>query len=131
MTIPDPISDPLKGPASIRSTIADLCKTEFRLLRSEIAEKSGLIVNGLIAIAAGAVLALPATFMVLMSASAALAARGIADPLAHLIVGALTLCVAGALVWYGRRRLAPEQLALTRTVRQLKKDLELVKEAFQ
>jgi hypothetical protein len=79
---------------------------------------------------AGAVLAVPGVTILL--AAAAIALAEVVDPwLAALIVGGVTLLVAGALVMSGLQKMKLSNLEPKGTERSLKADAELVRERFQ
>ncbi|WP_417669712.1 phage holin family protein [Roseibium sp.] len=111
--------------------IEGLISSELRLLKAEVREKSGVVLNGVGAMTLAVLLALPAVFLVLLAAATALMAQGISAPVAQLAVGGTALAVAVGLFLYARRCLAPETLTLKRSLDQFRSDREMIREMFK
>ncbi len=107
---------------SVLNEIATLVRTEFKLLRTELAEK--LTATGISAglIAAGALLLLATLLLLLHAGVAALVAYGFSWTAALLMAAAATLLAGCGLLWAGLNGFRAEHLAPSKTLQQLQKD---------
>ena len=112
------------------SQTADLIQAEFRLARTELAEKMGAIRAGLIMILLGAIFLIAALGMVLQALVAALIEADVAAPVAILLVAGASAVVGIVLFLMGQKRLQPEELTPDRTLNSLSRDSRMVKETL-
>jgi hypothetical protein len=112
-------------------TVAELThlfQTEIRLVRAEINEKVSRAANSGALIGAGAIIILPAVFILLLAIVRWLAVAGLPDQWGLLLVG---LVVAGAgvgLLMKGVNNLKGSALVPRRTIDQLQADVSMAKE---
>jgi predicted phage tail protein len=111
------------------SQTADLIQAEFRLARTELAEKMGAIRAGLVMIVLGAIFLIVALGMVLQALVAALIAADISAPVAILLVAGASAVVGIVLFLMGQKRL-PEELTPERTLNSLSRGSRMVKETL-
>ena len=123
-------ADPIRNMAELASNAvlkaADLVQLEFRLARSELAEKLDAWKAGSGLILAGAVFGIGALIMLLQAAVAALVEAGLKPWIAFLIVGVASLVLAGLFGVLGRKRFVA--LNPDRTLDQLSRDKRMVQE---
>ena len=110
------------------SQAADLIQIEFQLFRAETTEKMVALKAGLYLLIAGAVLGLAALFLILQALVELLAANGVPQHWAVLIVAGATAATGFTLVVAGRDRLNLIDLAPERTLNSLSRDGRLAKE---
>jgi drug/metabolite transporter (DMT)-like permease len=110
------------------SQAADLVHLEFRLARTEVQEKATAVQAGLMFIIPGAVLLAAALFLVLQAIVVGLVQAGVPAWLATLLVAIGSIVVGGILVMVGKKRLQPSRLIPERTLGELSRDSDLVKE---
>lgn len=110
------------------SHISSLFQSELSLAKAEISEKIDLIVQSLVMIIAGAVLAIGGLFLLLQAAIAWLVRAGVPPHWATLIVAAVVLVLAAILVKIGLSSLKMSRLKPERTLRQLGEDAAVAKE---
>jgi hypothetical protein len=108
--------------------LAKLIGNEFELAKAELSEKAGQAGRGIAMIGAGAVIAIPALVVLLLSAAAALVQAGVSQPIAYLLVGGAAAGIAGALVVVGLNRMSADALKPAMTVEQLQRDKAAAKE---
>jgi hypothetical protein len=112
-------------------TVAELThlfQTEIRLVRAEINEKMSRAANSGALIGAGAVVLLPAVFILLLAIVRWLAVAGLPDQWGLLLVG---LVVAGAgvgLLMKGVNNLKGSALVPNRSIEQVRADVAMAKE---
>lgn len=109
---------------------ADLVQAEFRLARTELAEKLAALRRGLVMMAVGAILLIVALGMLLQALVAGLIAAGVSPAVAILLVGGGTAVIGLVLFLMGQQRLAPETLTPDRTLDSLSQDSRMVKETL-
>ena len=107
---------------------ATLIRQELALARAETQDKLHQSTGAVVAIMAGALLALAALIVLLDAVVYGLTEAGLERWLAALIVGGAVALVAFILVRKGQNDLAAPRLAPERTAANLRKDLDLVKE---
>ena len=115
------VGDALKG-------AADLASKEFVLFRAEMAANVTGIVKGIGMFIAAAVFAVAALIWLTQALVYGLELIVHSRWLSALIVGAGLAIIAGAFVLTGKSMLSASSLAPTRTVRQLKRDTEILTE---
>jgi hypothetical protein len=108
-----------------------LFQTEIRLIRAEINEKIARIANGGTLVAAGALAALAAVFLLLQDIVRWLAVAGLPDQWGYLVVGIVVAAIAAGLLVGGINRIKSTNLMPDRTLDQLKADFATVKEHVQ
>ena len=122
--------DPFRNLADLASNAAskaaDLVQLEFRLARSEFAEKIDAWKAGSGLILAGAVFAIGALISLLQAAVAALIEAGMKPSIASFIVGVASFVLAALFCALGRKRFVA--LNPDRTVDQLSRDKRMVQE---
>src|SRR4051794_22673314 len=112
-------------------TVAELThlfQTEIRLVRAEINEKVSRAANSGALIGAGAIVLLPAIFILLLAIVRWLAVAGLPDQWGLLLVG---LVVAGAgvgLLMKGVKNLKGSALVPNRSIEQVRADVAMAKE---
>lgn len=105
-----------------------LLKKESELARSEISDKLTHIAAGLGFAVVGAVLAIPALVILLQAIVGLLVQTGMAFPLAAVVVGGVTLAMGILMLAGGINRLKSQTLVPERTIHQLQRDAEMVKQ---
>jgi hypothetical protein len=113
--------------ADLADQITSLFRQEVALFKAELMEKLGLIGQGIGAIAIGALIAFSG-WLALVAAAALGLAIVVAPWLAALIVGLVALGLGAGLLYFGKRRLDAETLAMRRTLSSLRRDGALVRE---
>ena len=106
---------------------AALARTEIRLAGAEAADKFNIAAVALGLVVLGAVLLIGALILFLQAAVAALVAGGMSVTTATVLVGGVALVAGLALAWLGFSRLKTERLKPHRTIGQLQRDVEAVK----
>src|SRR5579871_931044 len=117
--------------ADVIGDAAHLFQTEIRLIRAEINDKIARLANGGTLVAAGAIAAVAAAFLLLQDIVRWLAVAGLADQWGYLIVGLVVGAVGVALLVSGINRVKSTNLMPDRTLDQLKADFATVKEHVQ
>jgi hypothetical protein len=123
-----------RSAAQLLSDLADetsaLVRQELALFKSELGQKLARAGHGVIALAAGAVVAF--TGWCALLAAATLGLCTIAAPwLAALIVALANLAAGAGLLYFARTRLGARAFALRRTVRSLREDAAWFRERFR
>ena len=116
----------LIGDALREST--DLARKEMALFRTEMTENIRGLVMGLAMFVGAAVFAVVAISLLVQSLVDWLAKLLNSDALAALIVGVVMAAIAIGLALYGKSKVSPSALAPTRTVRNLRRDTEVISE---
>jgi len=111
--------------ADILRDIADLFRAELQLLQAEVTEKLTFTALSLCIIAAGGLFLVVTIVLLLQAGIAALVAYGVSWSAASLIVAGLTFVTCGGLTWYGLNRLGLRRIAPTKTLDQLRKDVNI------
>jgi len=131
---PAPVGRPALDGRSTGELLRDLANDTTRLIRDEIAlartemqDKVRQASTGAAMIGAGGVLAIPALVLIL-AGIAILLANWMPPWVAALVVGVVTVAVAGILAWMGLRSIKSTGLAPERTAANLKRDVHLVQE---
>ena len=110
------------------SEVTHLFQTELRLVRAEMNEKVSRVANSGAMIGAGAVVLLPAVFILLLAAVRWLAVAGLPEQWGLLIVGVVVMIVGIALLMKGINNLKGPALVPSRTIEQVRADVSLAKE---
>ena len=106
-----------------------LIRGEIALARAEAEESLRMAAAGVALFAIALVMVLVALNVLAAAIVAGLAEAGLHPGWAALIVGAFFLIAAGILARLGKKALEPDSLVPRRTARNLKRDVETVKEA--
>jgi hypothetical protein len=118
--LPNAVSD-------VVSDLADLFQKELRLARAEISDKIAIKLQAGVWMSAAGMLALIAVLFGLQAAVFGIASYGIAMHWSCLIVAG-TIAVIAAIAFLKGRSDAKEELAPSRTIKQVKRDISTVKE---
>jgi hypothetical protein len=110
------------------SEVTHLFQTELRLVRAEMNEKVSRVANSGALIGAGAVILLPAVFILLLAAVRWLAVAGLPEQWGLLLVGVAVAIVGVALLMKGINNLKGPALVPSRTIEQVRADVSLAKE---
>ena len=110
------------------SELTHLFQTEFRLMRAEMNEKVSRVANSGALIAAGAIVMLPAVFILLLAIVRWLAVAGLPEHWGLTIVGVAIAVVGAALLMKGINNLKGPALVPNRTIEQVRADVSLAKE---
>lgn len=116
----------LLGSALREST--DLARKEFALFRTEMTENIRGLAIGLAMFVAAAVFAIVAISLFVQALVEWLARVLNSEALASLIVGAVMAAIAIGLALYGKSKMSATSLAPTRTVRNVRRDTEVLSE---
>jgi hypothetical protein len=108
--------------------VTTLLKKEGQLARSELSDKMAHVATGLAFAVVGAVLAIPALVILLQAIVGLLVRAGLAFPLSAIIVGGITLVIGILLLIGGINRLKGENLVPEKTIHQLQRDAQVVKQ---
>jgi hypothetical protein len=129
------MSDNLTGRPPTTSLFAEalaqmttLFETEIRLVRSEISEKITQAVMAVAALAVSAVLFVAALFLILQGIVELLIAWGMRPFLADFLVGVVIAVIGVVALFMAKNRLSPSNLAPSRSIHQLGKDAQVLKE---
>jgi hypothetical protein len=106
----------------------NLLKKEGELARSEISEKLAHIATALVFAVIGAVVAIPALVIILQAIVGLFVQMGMSFPLAAILVGGIALAVGIFLLVGGINRLKALNLTPNKTIHQLQRDAEMVKQ---
>jgi hypothetical protein len=118
--LPQAVSD-------VVADLADLFQKEIRLARAELADKLTTKMTAGLWMSAAGVLGLIAGLLVLQAVVFAIASYGIALHWSCLIVAGTVAAIAAAFYLKGRSD-AREEMAPTRTITQIKRDISTAKE---
>ena len=114
----------LVGEALREST--DLAQKEFTLFRTEVSENIRTLFIGLALVVVAAIFAIAAVMLLTESLVEWLATVVDSEALAALIVGGVLALIAIGLGLYGRHAMSASTLTPQRTVRSLKRDVEVL-----
>jgi len=104
-----------------------LIRNEMAIARTELAAKATEAVLGVGLILGGGLLLIPAMVLLLMALAAWLRELGLATSVANLIAGVVGLLAAGALAYFGKAKLSPENLKPKHTINEIERDISAVK----
>jgi xanthine/uracil permease len=110
------------------SEITHLFQTEMRLIRAEMNEKVSRAASGGAMIGAGAVILLPAVFLLLLAIVRWLAIAGLPEHWGLVLVGAVVAVIGVALLTKGVNNLKGPALVPQRTIEQVRADFSVAKE---
>ena len=120
-SIPEVLSD-------LIGQVTTLLRKEAQLARTEISDKIVHAATGIGFAVVGAVLAMPALVILLQAIVALLVQNGLSIALSSLIVGGITLVIGIFLLIAGMERLKGTSLTPEKTIHQLQRDAEMVKQ---
>jgi hypothetical protein len=110
------------------SELTNLFQTEIRLVRAEMNEKFSRLANSGVLIAAGAIVMLPAVFILLLAIVRWLAVAGLPEHWGLLLVGLAVAGLGAALLMKGINNLKGTALVPRRTIEQVRQDFAVAKE---
>lgn len=122
-------------PADAPGLVSDFIQQASRLLRSELAlakkeigQKASRATAGIVMVLIGLFLVLVALNVLAAAAVAAIVAAGLPVSVASLIVAAVALTLAVVLFLVGKARLNPKNLTPDRSIKNVRRDIEAIKE---
>jgi Putative Actinobacterial Holin-X, holin superfamily III len=110
------------------SELTNLFQTEIRLVRAEINEKLSKAANSGALIGAGAIVMLPAVFILLLAIVRWLAVAGLPEQWGLTLVGLVVAALGVALLMMGINNLKGSALVPRRTIEQVRADISVAKE---
>jgi putative superfamily III holin-X len=113
--------------SSVVADLADLFQKEMRLARAELSAKISTKLQAGVWMSAAGILGLIAALLVVQAAVFGIASYGIALHWSSLIVAGVVAVIAAIFFFKGRSD-AKEELAPTRTINQVKRDIAIAKE---
>ena|SRR5215216_2066445 len=108
--------------------VTHLFQTEIRLVRAEINEKLSRAANSGVLIAAGAIVMIPAVFILLLAVVRWLAVAGLPEHWGLLLVGLVIAALGVVLLMKGINNLKGSALVPRRSIEQVRADLSIAKE---
>ncbi len=114
--------------ADALAQMTTLFETELRLVRTEIGEKIHTAVMAIVVIVLAAILLLAALFLVLIGCVELIISFGFQSWVAYFMVGAGIAIVGVVALLLALRNLSADTLKPSRTIAQLGKDADIVKE---
>ena len=113
------------------SEVTQLFQAEIRLVRAEMNEKVSRVANSGALIGAGAVVMLPAVFILLLAIVRWLEVAGLPDQWGLLIVGVVVAALGTLLLMKGINNLKGSALVPQRTIEQVRADFSVAREQMQ
>lgn len=110
------------------SELTTLFQTEIRLVRAEMNEKISRVANSGALIAAGAIVMLPAVFILMLAIVRWLAVAGLPEQWGLSLVGLVVAGLGAVLLMRGINNLKGSALVPQRTIGQVRADLAVAKE---
>ena len=110
------------------SELSHLFQTEIRLVRAEMNEKVSRVANSGALIGAGAVVMLPAVFILLLAVVRWLEVAGLPEQWGLLIVGVVVAALGAVMLMKGLNNLKGSALVPQRTIEQVRADFSVAKE---
>jgi hypothetical protein len=110
------------------SEVTQLFQTEIRLVRAEMNEKVSRVANSGALIGAGAVVMLPAVFILLLAIVRWLEVAGVPEQWGLLIVGGVIAALGAILLMKGINNLKASALVPRRTIEQVQADFSVARE---
>lgn len=114
--------------ADAMGQMARLVESEVRLVRTEIGEKVSAAVRAVAIIAVSAVVLLAAVFLILVGIVHLVIYLGLQPFVAYFAVGGVAAVIGGLAVYIALRQLRPSGLAPRRSINQISKDAQAIKE---
>ena len=113
------------------SEVTQLFQAEIRLVRAEMNEKVSRVANSGALIGAGAVVMLPAVFILLLAIVRWLEVAGLPDQWGLLIVGVVVAALGTLLLMKGINNLKGSALVPQRSIEQVRADFSVAREQMQ
>jgi hypothetical protein len=110
------------------SEVTQLFQAEIRLVRAEMNEKVSRVANSGALIGAGAVVMLPAVFILLLAIVRWLEVAGLSEQWGLLIVGVVVAALGALLLMKGLNNLKGSALVPQRTIEQVQADFSVARE---
>jgi hypothetical protein len=110
------------------SEVTQLFQSEIRLVRAEMNEKVSRVANSGALIGAGAVVMLPAVFILLLAIVRWLEVAGLSEQWGLLIVGVVVAALGALLLMKGLNNLKGSALVPQRTIEQVQADFSVARE---
>lgn len=117
--------------ADALSQMTSLFETEIRLVRTELSEKISMAFRAIAVLLVSAVLMLAALFIILVGIVQLLIAFGMPPWGAYFLVGLVIAVIGGISLYFALKNLSADNLMPRRTMTQLGKDAEVVKEQIR
>ncbi|MFL4979958.1 MAG: phage holin family protein [Xanthobacteraceae bacterium] len=108
--------------------LTNLFQTEIRLVRAEINEKLSKVANSGVLIGAGAIVMVPAVFILLLAIVRWLAVAGLPEQWGLTLVGLVIAALGVVLLMKGINNLKGSALVPRRTIEQVRADMSVAKE---
>jgi Putative Actinobacterial Holin-X, holin superfamily III len=108
--------------------LTNLFQTEIRLVRAEINEKLSKVANSSALIGAGAIVMMPAVFILLLAIVRWLAVAGLPERWGLTLVGLVVAALGIVLLMKGINNLKGSALVPRRTIEQVRADIAVAKE---
>ncbi|MFL4971736.1 MAG: phage holin family protein [Xanthobacteraceae bacterium] len=108
--------------------LTNLFQTEIRLVRAEINEKLSKVANSGVLIGAGAIVMVPAVFILLLAIVRWLAVAGLSEQWGLTLVGLVIAALGVVLLMKGINNLKGSALVPRRTIEQVRADMSVAKE---
>jgi uncharacterized membrane protein YqjE len=105
-----------------------LSRSEVALARAEVSEKARNAMRGGMMLGIAAAVALPSLFILMMALAALLIELGLAASLSYLITAVIGMVIAGIVAKVGLNQLKADALMPNRTINQLHRDAQTVRE---
>lgn len=105
-----------------------LIRNEVALARAEMAQKARNAMHGGMMLGVAAAVALPALFILMMALAALFIELGLATSLSYLITAVIGFVIAGIVAKVGMNQLKAGALTPNRTINQLHRDVQTVRE---
>jgi hypothetical protein len=112
----------------VAQQLGHLIGTEVRLAAAETAEKVAEAGKGVVYLVVAGMVIIPAIVMLLLAFAMWLTQMGVAPALSYLAAAALGAGLGTLFLFSGLQRLKPRNLRLTKTSKQLDKDMAAAKE---
>jgi hypothetical protein len=112
----------------LMSEVTTLFQTEIRLAKAEMNEKIQRAANSGVLIGAGAIVMLPAVFILMLAIVRWLAVAGLPEHWGLLLVGLVVASAGVALLMKGINNLKGSALVPRRTIEQVRADLSVARE---
>ena len=124
----NPVREAVGLASDAMSKAANLLRIELRLAQAELSDKLAQWKVGAGLVLLAAIFASAALLLVLQAIVVALVELGVAASLATVLVAGLSLLIAGICFGAGRKRLDTDMVVPDRTLHQLERDKDLIKE---
>ena len=108
--------------------MTSLFETEMRLVRTEVGEKISTAIEAIVVLLVSAILILAALFLILVGVVELLVTFGLLHWQAYMLVGAVIAVIGGIALFLALRTLSADRLMPKRTISQLGKDVDIVRE---